>query len=204
MRVEFQQWPMFVLTLEVVSGQGTVWTTYGAPTGEPDKTYQYGGRTVVIEAQPADGYQVRFWTGTDDDVRNTGENTALVTMLSDKTVTVEFVRDDIVKLDVQIIGEVNGWVDPDRGLYTYVEGEPWPKVVELTAYPAANYRVKRWIGTDNDALTTLTNTVTMNWDKTVMVEFEPIPKHELFASASLPPTARSTRLSRAAGRITGE
>ncbi|HPD46095.1 MAG TPA: right-handed parallel beta-helix repeat-containing protein [Anaerohalosphaeraceae bacterium] len=180
-RVEFQPWPMFVLTLEVVSGQGTVGTAFGAPTGEPGKTYQYGGRMAAIEAQPADGYQVRFWTGTDDDVYYTGQDIANVTMLSDKTVTVEFVRDDIVKLDVQVIGEVNGWVDPDRGLYTYVEGEEWPKVVNLTAYPEAGYRVKRWTGTDDDALTTPTNTVTMNWDKLVTVEFEPTPLHQLFA-----------------------
>ncbi len=41
--------------------------------------------------------------------------------------------------------------------YTYVENE----VVSLEAVPAGGYTVGSWSGTDNDASTTLTNTVTM-------------------------------------------
>ncbi|MDD5133881.1 MAG: right-handed parallel beta-helix repeat-containing protein [Phycisphaerae bacterium] len=48
-------------------------------------------------------------------------------------------------------------------------------VVELTAAPDLGYRVRQWTGTDNDALKTTVNQVTMNSNKTVTVEFEVIP-----------------------------
>lgn len=44
--------------------------------------------------------------------------------------------------------------------------------VQLTAVPVANYRVKRWIGTDDDTLWADTNTVTMAGVRNVQVEFE--------------------------------
>ena len=45
----------------------------------------------------------------------------------------------------------------------------------LTATADSGYRVKAWSGTDDDGSTALTNTVTMDADKTVTVEFELIP-----------------------------
>ena len=41
----------------------------------------------------------------------------------------------------------------------------------LTATPDAGYQVKSWSGTDDDTLTTVNNTVTMDADRTVTVEF---------------------------------
>jgi len=63
----------------------------------------------------------------------------------------------------------HGTVSPTSG--TYDEGT----VVQLTASPDTGYHVTSWSGTDNDFLTTNSNTVTMNDDKTVTVEFEEIP-----------------------------
>ncbi|MFA5238080.1 MAG: right-handed parallel beta-helix repeat-containing protein [Phycisphaerae bacterium] len=45
-------------------------------------------------------------------------------------------------------------------------------VVTLTATPAPNWRVKSWSGTDNDYSSAATNTVIMNTNRTVGVEFE--------------------------------
>ncbi len=53
-------------------------------------------------------------------------------------------------------------------------------VVRLTATPVANYRVKRWVGTDDDTLTGNTNTVTMSGNRTIQVEFElDVPRNRL-------------------------
>ncbi len=53
-------------------------------------------------------------------------------------------------------------------------------VVLLTATPQDKYRVKRWVGTDNDTLTDNTNTVTMSGNRTIQVEFElDIPRNRL-------------------------
>lgn len=49
--------------------------------------------------------------------------------------------------------------------------------VLLTAVPETNYRVKRWVGTDNDASVGTVNRVTMGGSRTVQVEFElAVPK----------------------------
>lgn len=60
----------------------------------------------------------------------------------------------------------NGSISPTSG--TFYEGA----VVTLTATPSAGWRVKSWSGTDSDASTDKTNTIIMNSDRTVGVEFE--------------------------------
>ncbi len=62
-----------------------------------------------------------------------------------------------------------GTVTPSGG--TYSEG----LTVSLIANPVSGYRVLSWSGTNNDSATSNTNTVTMNTNKTVYVEFEEIP-----------------------------
>lgn len=53
-------------------------------------------------------------------------------------------------------------------------------VVLLTATPQNYYRVKRWVGTDDDTLTGNTNTVTMSGNRTIQVEFElDVPRNRL-------------------------
>lgn len=64
----------------------------------------------------------------------------------------------------------NGQISPPSGSFAA------NSVIALTATADAGYRVKQWAGTDNDALKTTANQVTMDADKTVTVEFEAIPE----------------------------
>jgi len=47
--------------------------------------------------------------------------------------------------------------------------------IMLSAEPDPGYRLKKWMGTDDDSSTAVTNTVTMDSDKTVVAEFEVVP-----------------------------
>lgn len=74
----------------------------------------------------------------------------------------------VVEYDLNVnVLSGNGTVEPSTG--TYVKGD----TVTLVAIPDSGYKVKSWNGTINDASTSNTNTVVMNADKTVTVEFEP-------------------------------
>ena len=110
---------------------------------------------------PPAGYQV-IWSGTDNDDANGTNNT--VFMDRARTVTVTYVKNEF-NLTAGVIGG-NGTITPTDANY------PRGTVVTLTADPCEGYRVKRWTGTDNDASYAFTNTVTMNSDRTVTVEFE--------------------------------
>jgi pectate disaccharide-lyase len=52
-------------------------------------------------------------------------------------------------------------------------------IVSLTATPDSGYQMKTWIGTDNDSSKSNSNTVKMNADRTVTVEFEAILNTEV-------------------------
>jgi hypothetical protein len=70
------------------------------------------------------------------------------------------------ELSVTMVGE-EGAVAPAGGLLQC------GTVLTLRATPDPGYRIKGWSGTDNDLSTELTNTVTMDSDKVVCVEYEP-------------------------------
>ncbi|MBE0536993.1 MAG: choice-of-anchor L domain-containing protein [Phycisphaerae bacterium] len=185
-RVEFVQTQMYVLTTRVLdTGEGvhgTITAQTGAPADEPGQTWQYAGSRAIVTAVADAGYQVRFWTGTDNDAQYAGAGTAFATMLSDKTVTVEFVPDAFVRLDVQVVGG-NGNVIPKRKTYDRANyPDEWPVVQMIQAIPDEGYRVLRWTGTNDDMSTDLNNSVTMNWTKTVTVEFEPVPIYWLYTN----------------------
>ncbi len=135
------------------------------PVVDPNgSNYYYQYMTVHLTVSPSPppvNYQV-LWTGTDNDALIGTENTVL--MDENREVTVTFVK-NTCELTTGVIGS-GGTIAPAGG--TYSRGE----VVDLTAFPSEGYRVKRWIGTDNDASNATTNTVTMSGDKTVYVEFE--------------------------------
>jgi hypothetical protein len=59
----------------------------------------------------------------------------------------------------------HGTVEPNSGSYSA------GTVVTLTATPEVGYYMRQWTGTDDDTSCGLTNTVTMDSDKTVTVEF---------------------------------
>ncbi len=159
--VSFEQIPnQYQLTTTVLNGHGTC-----APTNQ---TF-IAGQTATVVASPDIGYRVKQWTGTDNDASVALTNT--VTMNSNKTVTVEFEAgaSDQYQLSVSVVGD-HGTVTPTAGVY--FSGS---KVV-LSATPEAGYSVKRWTGTNNDLSLARTNTVTMNGNKTVTVEFAPYCK----------------------------
>jgi len=150
----------FALTTNVPGGHGEVVTD---PAG-PD----YACATVVtLTAEPDTCYRVKAWSGTDDDTSTEITNT--VTMESDKVVTVEF--EPIPYTLTASVAGGGGTISADPAGPTYDCGT----VVTLTATPDTCYRVKGWSGTDDDTSTGTTNTVTMDSDKTVTVQFEIIP-----------------------------
>ena len=74
----------------------------------------------------------------------------------------------------------NGTLDPGSGAFE--QGT----VVPLTAIPDTGYRVKAWTGTDQDSASGSDgNVVTMNGDRNVTVEFEPIPPRTFELTASV-------------------
>ncbi|MHC4433633.1 MAG: nidogen-like domain-containing protein, partial [Planctomycetota bacterium] len=87
------------------------------------------------------------------------------------------------RMTVEVIpdgnGLTHGYVEPNSAIVYEWAGE---NVVTLTAHPDIGYRVRRWVNTDDDMSTALTNTVTVTRDMTVTVEFEPTPVHLLTAS----------------------
>jgi predicted outer membrane repeat protein len=114
---------------------------------------------------------------------DTGSDTALNLALDDRTTRTDGVYDsgtadigyhypdppaNLYELTASVIGS-NGTVSPESGSFAA------NSVIDMTATPNAGYRVKQWSGTDNDALKTAANQVTMNDNKTVTVEFEVIP-----------------------------
>jgi hypothetical protein len=157
---------MYTLSASVIGGNGTISPISG--------TYNQG--TVVnLTASPASGYRVKTWQGTDNNTSKSTVNT--VTMNANRTVTVEFElipvppAPPMYTLSGSVIGG-NGTISPISG--TYNQGT----VVTITASPASGYRVKMWQGTDNNTSKSTVNTVTMNANRTVIVEFELMPISE--------------------------
>jgi hypothetical protein len=77
--VEYEAIPTHQLTTGVTGSHGTL----NPPSGP-----QYEGTVVGLTAAPDAGYQVKAWTGTDNDAAKGNSNA--VTLSGDKVVTVEF------------------------------------------------------------------------------------------------------------------
>ncbi|MHC4645954.1 MAG: right-handed parallel beta-helix repeat-containing protein, partial [Planctomycetota bacterium] len=159
--------PPYHLTVYVVDANGVVLDANQA-RGYVDPNYLilYGGYNqgeVDLTAYPDPNYRVRAWYGTDDD--NSVDVLNTVTVTEDTTVTIEFEPIPVYQLTVTVVG-AHGTAEPNTG--AFLEGT----VVPLTAIPEEDYRVMYWNGSDNDSTTALTNTVTMNQDRSVTIEFE--------------------------------
>ena len=185
-RVEFTTETMHKLTVEIIhytrddTPPGTVSVAWpSAPVeGEPGKFWIREGDVAWITVVPDLGYQVRYWTGTGDDNSYLGQDTAMVSVYDDTTVTVELVPSDDAHLDVDVIGG-NGGTSPRRAYYNVGE------LATITAYPDDGYRVAWWNGADQDPDDPNKATVVMDWDKTVRVGFELIPLHPLIVDVVL-------------------
>lgn len=128
-------------------------------------TVHEDGDVVTITATPDAGYAIASWSGTgSDDVLNT---TKTVVMTQNRFVTVTFVRMYTLTTEV---ASGKGTLTP-LGEQSLAVGT----IVKLMAKPTAGWRVKAWSGTNDDALKTTTNTVTMGADRQVSVAFEAIP-----------------------------
>jgi hypothetical protein len=73
--------------------------------------------------------------------------------------------DEVAMFELTVLVVGAGTVDPNSG--SYFAGT----VVTLTAMPGAGYVVRQWAGTDDDTSCAPTNTVTMDSDTVVTVEF---------------------------------
>jgi len=82
--------------------------------------------------------------------------------------------DPMYDLTVTVVSG-HGAVEPNSGSYSA------GTVVTLTATPETDYLLRYWIGTDDDTSCALSNTVTMDSDKTVTVEFG-LPRTIVFGS----------------------
>ncbi|MHC4640871.1 MAG: right-handed parallel beta-helix repeat-containing protein [Planctomycetota bacterium] len=132
---------------------------------------------TAIEFELPQGHPVRqsydiqiTLTFQNGQVRLTGHRSPL--MVGEPGYTLEAIGNDAPMYDLIVtVVSGHGTVKPISG--SYYAGT----LVTLTATPeAGSYVVRQWTGTDDDTSCALTNTVTMDSDKTVTVEFG-LPQH---------------------------
>ena len=151
--------PVHDLTVIIQGGGGTV---------DPAGTNSFRAGVIPLQAAPDQGFRVKGWNGTNNDSNPTDLNTVMLD--KDKTVVLEFEPIPVV-LNYNQIGD-GGTIPATSG--TFVIGSEVP----LSATPDPGYQVKKWVGSDDDSTTDPNNVVTLDKDKNVFVEFEPI-KHTL-------------------------
>ena len=105
--IQFLASPQYKLTTAVVGNEG------GGIA--PATGFQDPGSTVNLTATPASGWQVLQWTGIDPGSDADDPSKATVTMISSKTVTVQFQQPDFV-IDGPI--EIDPALPPYRGTFT--------------------------------------------------------------------------------------
>ena len=155
------------------------------PTATPNKSTGCGagqyvaGEVISLSASPSAGWRVAGWGGTNNDGSTNTTNT--VTMpAGNHTVSVAYEQIPITcyTLTRTHSGSGNNPVATPAsstgcGTGQYTAGQS----ISLTASPAAGWRVAGWGGTNNDASTSTTNTVTMpagNHTVTVIYDQQPI------------------------------
>ncbi len=100
-------------------------------------------------------------------VKAIAESRMAVTMLSDRSVTVTYIKNNY---QLTVEAGPGGTVAAPWSPGTY--SVKHHTTLALEAVPDEGYRVNRWSGTDDDTSTSRYNTVTADSDKTVRVEFE--------------------------------
>jgi hypothetical protein len=162
---------MFPLTLNIFTVDAT-----GAPAGpnevggviDPNGGMFRKFEVLTLKSYPKEGYRVKQWfsVGTGLNIETTDPDVTLE-VRGPVTLYVVFEQIPLYRLRTRIIGG-HGSVDPYLN-----RGELYPDgtVVDLMATPEAGYIVDQWVGTDNDALWTNANKVTVDGDKEVTVQF---------------------------------
>ncbi len=144
-------------TFHIGSGADPV-PSIPSSAGCPDGEY-VPGEVIHLTASPDGGWSVGSWSGTDDD--GTTSDTNLLTMpVGDHVVSVTYVQ-SCSTLSLTHSGAGGDPIasppsSPACPLGEYAPGE----VIDLTASPDADWQVVGWSGTDDDASTQSTNTLT--------------------------------------------
>ena len=139
------------------------------PVATPGKSTECGtgqyvaGENITLASTPAGGWRVAGWSGTNNDGSTATTNTVIMPA-ANHTVSViyEQAPPTCYSLTRSHSGQGNNPVAAPAlsagcGTGQYVAGES----ITLTATPAGGWRVAGWSGTNNDASTATTNTVTM-------------------------------------------
>jgi len=163
----FTQSPMYQFTV-ATDGEGTVTPAPGAYAA---------GTKLSVTATPAAGWQFARWLGQ----LSTKVANATVTLDKDTSVIAVFVPVGVPKRVLAVTAASDGGVvSPPGGSF-----DPGT-VVSIQAAPADGFRVRAWRGSDDDPSPGMTrNTVTMNEDREVMVEFEAVPETQYLLTAQV-------------------
>ena len=177
--VAYEQKPIPCYTLgRSHTGSGS--DPFATPANSPGcSAGQYtAGQAITLSAAPLSGWRVAGWTGTASDNSESTSN-ALVMPAKNHAVSVAYVFEPPPCYPLALSHAGNG-ADPGAepassdscAAGRYTAGE----VVNVTAVPAANWRVKNWSGTSNDASQTTTNSFIMpEGAHAVSVTYETIP-----------------------------
>jgi uncharacterized repeat protein (TIGR02543 family) len=161
--VSGQTWP-----LSVTAQNGTV-------AKSPSKTNYRAGEIVKLTATPVAGYHFTGWTGT----TTSATNPLLLTMDSTQTLTANFAINQY-SLTPNVMPTGSGTVTfiPAGGVYEL------GTVVNVSATPADGYLFVNWTGDVAGANPSVQ--VTMDGNKTVCANFEPIPPCTVTLAADPP------------------
>ncbi len=130
------------------------------------------GSPIQLTADPAPSWHVAGWTGTANDA-STSTNNSLIMPASDHTVSVIY-EQDCYALNLAYTGmgarpSATPFLSPGCSIGQYRAGTP----IQLTAAPAPSWHVAGWTGTNDDASTSATISLTMPAaDHTATVHYE--------------------------------
>src|SRR5581483_11455165 len=136
------------------------------------------GESIQLTASPASGWQVSGWSGTNNN-SSTSTSNSLTMPAAARTVSVTYTQTPPTCYALTRTHSGQG-TDPaatpgnSSGCTTgqYIAGES----IQLTASPSSGWSVAGWSGTNNDASTSATNSVTMPAAaRTVSVTYTQIP-----------------------------
>jgi hypothetical protein len=144
----------------------------GSGTTTPSAgVHSYARDSVVdITAIPASGWRFVKWTGSG--IANPDSVTTTVTMNVDRTITASFTQ-ITQNYDLTISVSGSGITTPSAGINSYSQGT----MVNITAIPDGGWHFVSWTGSGIANPDSVTTTVTMNEDKTIIANFTQITRN---------------------------
>ncbi len=165
-----------------------------SPTASPSKVPNClsgsypAGTPLTLTANPANGWVVAEWTGTNNDASSEPINTVSMPA-SDHTVTAIYAESNVAcyLLRLTFSGQGEAPLTTPENSDGCAPGRFSPgEVVGLEARPASGWQVGGWTGTDNDSASTVSNQLTMPASiSTAFVQYEPAAggSHRLYFPA---------------------